>query len=154
VLREKGLRSGRAAARASPPRLLAPEARDRAARARRYLAEIAETVRGYHRRADEQARIARERQQLRGARAMLLDRGKPAAALDALIASASALATRARASCSRCGPGARELYAGDEYVVKIRDREIRTALTHSRCPARDPKVALPRFEDDGELLRG
>src|SRR6185503_2578373 len=37
----------------------------------RYLAEIAETVRGYHDRALSQSRIARERQQLRAAKAML-----------------------------------------------------------------------------------
>ncbi len=37
----------------------------------RYLAEIAESVRGYHAWAKAQAKIARERQQLRGARAML-----------------------------------------------------------------------------------
>src|SRR5438094_2187705 len=37
----------------------------------RYLAEIAETVRGYHGWAKEQARIARERQQLRATKAML-----------------------------------------------------------------------------------
>src|SRR6202158_148929 len=37
----------------------------------RYLAEIAETVRGYHGWAEEQARVARERQQLVAAKAML-----------------------------------------------------------------------------------
>src|SRR5207302_11190437 len=37
----------------------------------RYLAEIAETVRGYHGWAKEQAKIARERQQLKASRAML-----------------------------------------------------------------------------------
>src|SRR5437763_12657922 len=37
----------------------------------RYLAEIAETVRGYHADASTQARVARERQQLRAVKAML-----------------------------------------------------------------------------------
>src|SRR5206468_1862055 len=37
----------------------------------RYLAEIADTVRGYHRHANEQARVARERQQLRATQTML-----------------------------------------------------------------------------------
>ncbi len=40
----------------------------------RYLAEIAETVRGYHAWAKAQAKIARERQQLRAAQAMLASR--------------------------------------------------------------------------------
>ena len=37
----------------------------------RYLAEIAETVRGYHANAIAQSRLARERQQLRAAKGML-----------------------------------------------------------------------------------
>jgi methylmalonyl-CoA mutase len=51
-------------------------------------------------------------------------------------------------------PKVRESYSGDEYVVKIRDREIRTALTHTTLSGTHiPKVALPRWEDHGELLR-
>ena len=42
-----------------------------------------------------------------------------------------------------------ELYAADEYVVKIRDKEIRTVLTsESLSGSKIRKVALPRFEDD------
>src|SRR5213076_1563979 len=48
----------------------------------RYLAEIAETVRMYHRRADEQAKIARERQQLQATKSMLARGEVPA--IDAL----------------------------------------------------------------------
>ena len=36
-------------------------------------------------------------------------------------------------------------YAGDEYVVKIRDKEIRTTLTHTTLSgSKIRKVALPR----------
>src|SRR2546427_7041228 len=51
----------------------------------RYLAEVADTVRGYHVRAGEQSRVARERQQLLAAKAMLSAAGKDAAVLDSLI---------------------------------------------------------------------
>src|SRR5437879_3101081 len=51
----------------------------------RYLAEVADTVRGYHTRAGEQSRVARERQQLLAAKAMLSAAGKGSAALDTLI---------------------------------------------------------------------
>ena len=45
-------------------------------------------------------------------------------------------------------------YAGDEYVVKIRDKEIRTALTHTTLSGNKVrKVALPKYEDDGERLK-
>ena len=39
-----------------------------------------------------------------------------------------------------------QAYAGDEYVVKIRDREVRTALTHtSLSGSKIRKVALPKL---------
>ena len=45
-------------------------------------------------------------------------------------------------------------YAGDEYVVKIRDKEIRTALTtQSLSGTTIRKVALPQYEDHGEILK-
>ncbi|HTL76280.1 MAG TPA: fused isobutyryl-CoA mutase/GTPase IcmF [Casimicrobiaceae bacterium] len=118
----------------------------------RYLAEIAETVRGYHERAVRQSRIARERQQLRAAKAMLEDRAPEA--LDKLISEREAsLDTRARKLLDMW-PRTKAAYAGDEYVVKIRDREIRTALnTTSLSGTKVRKVALPRYEDDGEILR-
>jgi methylmalonyl-CoA mutase len=47
-----------------------------------------------------------------------------------------------------------ELYAADEYVVKIRDKEIRTVLTsESLSGSKIRKVALPTYEDDGETLK-
>ncbi len=121
----------------------------------RYLAEIADTVRGYHRWSQEQSRIARERQQLRAAKAMLAAECKQEVAeLDTLAADRDAkLDARARKLIDMW-PKTKAAYAGDEYVVKIRDRELRTALTTtSLSGTRIRKVALPNFEDDGEILR-
>jgi methylmalonyl-CoA mutase len=51
-------------------------------------------------------------------------------------------------------PQLKETYAGDEHVVKIRDKEIRTNLTYTTLSGTEVrKVALPRFEDHGEILR-
>ena len=45
-------------------------------------------------------------------------------------------------------------YSGDEYVVKIRDKEIRTPLKYeSLSGTKLPKVSLPPYEDHGELLK-
>ena len=56
------------------------------ARRVRYLAEVAETVRGYRRRVESQVRIARERQSLRETQAMLEAAGKGRVdAIDALL---------------------------------------------------------------------
>ncbi len=121
----------------------------------RYLAEIAETLRHYHAWAGEQAALARERQQLCAAKTMLEKQcGKTVDEIDALIAEREArLDPRARKLLDMW-PQTRKAYAGDEYVVKIRDREIRTALTHETLSGtKIPKVALPKFEDQGEILR-
>ncbi|TMI13533.1 MAG: methylmalonyl-CoA mutase, partial [Betaproteobacteria bacterium] len=51
-------------------------------------------------------------------------------------------------------PETLKAYSGDEHVVRVRGKEIRTALgSASLSGTRVPKVALPRFEDHGELLR-
>ena len=51
-------------------------------------------------------------------------------------------------------PAVVKSYSGDEQVVRVRDRELRTALTReSLSGTRIPRVALPRYEDHGELLR-
>ena len=121
----------------------------------RYLAEITETLRHYHQWADGQARIARERQQLRAAKSMLAaECSKEVAELGALAADREArLDPRARKLLDMW-PKTRAAYAGDEYVVKIRDREIRTELTTtSLSGTKIRKVVLPKFEDDGEILR-
>jgi len=120
----------------------------------RYLAEIAHAVRAYHQHADEQVTIARERQQLRAARRLLGAKAADGAALDKLIAERDhALDARAKKLLD-IWPKVKASYSGDEYVVKIRDREVRTALTSTTLSGTKlPKVALPRYEDEGELLR-
>jgi len=120
----------------------------------RYLAEIAETVRDYHRQIGAQARIARERQSLETSKALFEAAGKPAADFGELIAAARSRLTPASAKLLEQWPKTRELYSQDEYVVKIRDREIRTKLNYeSLSGTKVRKVSLPRFEDDGEVLR-
>ena len=134
----------------------------------RYLSEIAETVRDYHAGAERQVRIARERQHLREARRLLEEAegtgrageaggphepGPGVAALEHLERSRDeALDPRARALIQQW-PDVKAAYSGDEHVVRIREREIRTALRHTSLSGTSiPKVALPRFEDEGEIL--
>jgi methylmalonyl-CoA mutase len=123
----------------------------------RYLAEIADAVRGYKRRARDQAALAREVQQLRAAQRMLLaghpDGHASAAKLEPLAESREARLDGAARELLASWPELQEAYAGDEYVVKIRDREVRTRIVHtSLSGTRIRKVVLPRYEDDGEKL--
>jgi methylmalonyl-CoA mutase len=124
----------------------------------RYLAEISDTVRGYKARARAQARLAREIQQLRAAAAMLeVDKPGKAKAAAAALDLASQRVDRQDADARKLlaqWPEMQKAYAGDEYVVKIRDKEIRTALTtKSLSGTTIRKVALPQYEDHGEILK-
>jgi methylmalonyl-CoA mutase len=124
----------------------------------RYLSEIADTVRGYKAKARAEAKLAREIQQLKAASEMLKI-GKPEkaraseAALDLALQREQAQDPRAKRLLAQW-PAMIEAYAGDEYVVKIRDKEIRTALTtKSLSGTKIRKVALPTFQDHGDILR-
>ncbi|RYX96408.1 MAG: methylmalonyl-CoA mutase [Comamonadaceae bacterium] len=124
----------------------------------RYLAEISDTVRGYKKRARAQATLAREVQQLEASARMLKEaRNDRANAADALGDLAAQRRDRLDADARHLlaqWPDMQKAYAGDEYVVKIRDREIRTALTtKSLSGTTIRKVALPEYEDHGEVLK-
>jgi methylmalonyl-CoA mutase len=124
----------------------------------RYLAEIADTVRGYHKHIEQQARVARERQSLKIAKGLFEQCGKGDAQLGANFAEMidwkDGELTPAARKLLDMWPKTRELYAADEYVVKIRDKEIRTQLTStSLSGSKIRKVALPNFEDAGETLK-
>ena len=124
-----------------------------AARAR-YLAEIADAVRGYHRQVEEQVKLIRQRQQLRAVMGLLEAEGKSVMDLEPLLEQVEARVDPHARKLVDMWPQVKESYSGDEYVVKIRDQEIRTRLTsRSLSGSRIPKVALPRFEEHGELLR-
>jgi isobutyryl-CoA mutase len=124
----------------------------------RYLAEISDTVRGYKQRARAQARLAREIQQLRAAAQMLqVDKPERARAAEAALELAQARELTQDPAARQLlaqWPAMQQAYAGDEYVVKIRDKEIRTALTtRSLSGTTIRKVALPSYEDHGEILK-
>ncbi|MBK8523395.1 MAG: cobalamin-dependent protein [Betaproteobacteria bacterium] len=120
----------------------------------RYLAEIAETVRSYHQHAEQQAGLARERQALRMSKAIFDGCGKNAKDFDELISWKDGELDPKAKKLLDMWPDTVKAYSGDEYVVKIRDKEIRTQLvTESLSGTKIRKVILPKFADDGEVLR-
>jgi methylmalonyl-CoA mutase len=121
------------------------------AQRQRYLAEIAEAVRAYHRFSDLQVKLARERQQLLATREMLKE---DFPRLDALLAEKEAALDARSKKLLETWPETVKAYSGDEQVVAVRGRELRTRLTHeSLSGTKYPKVALPKYQDHGELLR-
>ena len=120
----------------------------------RYLAEIADTVRGYHRATGEQAEVARRRRQLEAVGALLAAEGGDPAAVEALRARADRELDPDNRALLDGWPETVEAYTADELVVTTRDRELRTPLWRTTLSgSRVPRVALPRFTDHGELLR-
>jgi methylmalonyl-CoA mutase len=131
----------------------------------RYLAEIAETVRGYHRRTDELAVAARRRQHLTTALTALTgdqgtsgDQGRSGdhetGRLARLVAEADTqLDTPTREQLERW-PSTVEKYSGDDLVYTVRGRQIHTPLVReSLSGTKLRRVALPRATDHGELVR-
>ena len=136
-----------AAKYSSGKNVIVPPARNR------YLAEIADTVRGYHRNVGRQVKLARERQQLTETKRMLAAANREVVLDDLIAERDNAMAGEAKKLLASW-PQLQETYAGDEHVVKIRDKEIRTNLTYTTLSGNKVrKVALPRFEDHGEILR-
>jgi isobutyryl-CoA mutase len=119
----------------------------------RYLAEIADAVRDYHHLTRAQAEIARRRQHLSTA-ADLLGENEGAEQVRKLLAAAeNELLPEVRDQLGQW-PARVEDYAGDEFVYTVRGKELRTPLTRGTLSgSRVPRVALPRTQDDAELLR-
>ena len=151
-LRDKGLKAGESkwptadVRHSSDNRAIIPADRTR------YLSEISATVRGYHEWAHTQAQIARERQHLTATRAMLGKKGS-SKALDTLIAEKDAALDPRACKLLKIWPQVKADYSGDEYKVKIRGRDLTYALrSKSLSGTPVPRVALPKWQDEGEIL--
>ncbi len=108
----------------------------------RYLSDIADTVRRYHVVTAEQAAAARRRQQLQAAVAMVEAAGHDPSAVQA---TAAHFATEVAAATDVL------LYAFGQRRAELTgaERPVRTSLSGSEVP----KLALPRTDDHGELVR-
>jgi len=146
----------------------------------RYLAEIVETCEGYDAFVRAQAALARRMYQLHGTIEALRANvgrkkleivepknpsdivqvterveGEPAF-LDELVALYHDLEARLHPDCKRLladWPATRRRYAAAKYQFQVRDKVIDLDLyTETLSHLRVPKVALPRYEDWGDIL--
>ncbi|NEK56281.1 methylmalonyl-CoA mutase [Geodermatophilus sabuli] len=119
----------------------------------RYLAEIADAVRAHHRTTEEQAAVVRRRQSLRTTAELLGDDAAGGRVRELLEAADRELIPEVRSLLAEW-PGRVEDHAGDSYVYRVRDREIRTPLTRETLSGtKVPRIALPRTTDEADLLR-
>ncbi len=119
----------------------------------RYLAEISETVRAYHRATTQQAQDARRVQQYVATRDALAKASLSTTDVDGLVQTAEAKLHGETRALLNDWPTVVAAYSGDEQVTKVRDREIKTTLYRETLSGnRIRKVSLPKYEDHGELV--
>ncbi len=126
----------------------------------RYLAEIAETVRNYHRETESQADAMR--------RVWHLEETAASVAGDSLQGDGAVLMERLKSEIAKAREAlsdeteklvkgwekTRDDYSGDELVYTVRGREVRVPLcSESLSHLKIPKISLPRFKDPGEIYR-
>ncbi|NUT24625.1 MAG: methylmalonyl-CoA mutase [Streptomyces sp.] len=120
----------------------------------RYLAEISDTVRAYHAGTVRLAEAARRVQRLEAVEGELVAVGSDADNVRSLLTEARRQLPYEITEQIEKWPAIVASYSGDEQVVKVRDKEIRTKLTRESLSGNKiPRVALPRFADHGELVR-
>lgn len=126
----------------------------------RYLAEIAETVRNYHKNTEKQADALRRLWHLEET-ANMLSREKPEDSTQELLErlrketaeAAESLDSETRLLVDNWKK-TRDAYSRDELIYSVRGKEIRVplfreTLSHTKIP----KIALPHFTDPGEMYK-
>ncbi|TCO48864.1 fused isobutyryl-CoA mutase/GTPase IcmF [Actinocrispum wychmicini] len=120
----------------------------------RYLADIADTVRGYHTRTAEQVAAVRELRQFEATQRALASADLSTKDVDGLVDTASSKVDKRSAELLADWPRTKDDYTGDELVVRVRDKETHTPLVRETLSgSKIPRVSLPKYDDDGEILR-
>jgi len=124
----------------------------------RYLSEISDAVRSYHRRTQEQADVVRKAWHLRESfGAISAETRDPEISevlerLKAEIFKAEALLAPETADLLNAWEKIKETYEKDELIYRVRNREIRVPLrSESLAHSKIPKIALPKYKDPGAL---
>jgi len=125
----------------------------------RYLSEIVDTVRRYHRSTETRADAVRKSWHLKEALNAVngTDGDDPGNLIDRL-GKACAEANDALSQDTRNlldeWEEVQQTYGKDELVYRVRDREIRVPLSsESLSHLKIPKIVLPKFKDPGEIYR-
>ncbi len=124
---------------------------------RYYLREVSETVRKFHRKAEEQSNLARKLFQIEGAITAVKENNANEEVIASLETIQAETEAKLTAESKRILAGWEDLkrqYSGEQLVTRIRDKEIITILkTKSLSGLSISKVALPKFKDYGEIIR-
>ncbi|MBF0302665.1 MAG: methylmalonyl-CoA mutase family protein [Desulfamplus sp.] len=123
----------------------------------RYLSEISETVRSYHKTTAEQSAYVRKLWHLEETLTVLTS-GKNEVAYNLLeslkkeIDDVSSKILPETKEIVKSWSSIKQAYSGDDYVYIVRGREIRVPLyTESLSHTKIPKISLPKFNDPGDI---
>jgi methylmalonyl-CoA mutase len=119
----------------------------------RYLSEISETVRKYNTQAEQQSALARK--------LFSIDTLLSSSTIESFINPLKLLYKEIEEDLHPANKkilegwnDKKQNYENDEYVYKVRDKEIRiTTKTESLSHLKIPKIALPKYKDWGEILK-
>ena len=123
----------------------------------RYLSEIAEVIRKYHKKTAEQAGSIRRRWHLLETADLLAgpEDAERMALLDILNREAASIGqtiVKESEDLLRAWPEMQTAYGGDEYVYHVRGKELRVPLySESLSHTMIPKICLPKFRDPGHI---
>ena len=121
----------------------------------RYLSEIAEASEQYNEWVEKQIAIARKMYQLRGVIQLLKDEKNSGS--ENLEQHYNYQEEQLDGECRRLlreWPNTKHQYQQDNFIYKVRDKEIKQPLFYeSLSKLKIPKVALPRYEDWGDILK-
>ena len=118
----------------------------------RYLSEISDTVREYHKETIEQSVAVRERWHLKETEQLLAKSGSDGVKdLKKLIKESESKIDKETGKVLQEFEGLEKIYTADNLVYKVRDRELKIPLfTKSLAGSKIPKVSIPKFKDPGE----
>ncbi len=122
----------------------------------RYLAEIAEANSNYAEWVNTQCKIAQQLFQIKGVLSLAKE-NKALSFGDGLAKAYAKLEEKLDGECKRLlreWPETIKRYKADEFIFKVRDKEIKQSLYYeSLSKLRIPKISLPKYEAWGDILR-
>ena len=123
----------------------------------RYLAEIAEANQAYSEWVNAQSKIAQQMFQIHGTIQLLENHQAKAEEIDGLKKLYSDIEEKLDGECKRLlrqWPETVKQYKSDYFIYKVRDKEIKQSLfSESLSKLKIPKIALPKYEAWGDILR-
>jgi len=119
-----------------------------------YLSEISRVIREYNNFVEEQSDIAGKIQSLKYTKNILQENNKNTTDIDALISVWNSKLTNENQLLIDNWERKKELYSNEYYTFRIRDKEIKIktqteTISHNIIP----KVSLPKFKSDADILK-